>query len=328
MAGPYLLAPKATFVLNDILGWVAQAIGPNFSKTALRVTYENDQDQAPVVIGRTYTPSPGGGTYGQFCPGINVVRGTTVSPVWITGLRNNGVQVGYRTNYSLLNLLSEDVTRTVTFTLYDATGSARKTATLGLNAFAYLQDSIKNLFGTGYDTIGTFSLKIEFPPGAEIQAYASVVDNLTGAPVLIPAGPPPTSPTYLPAVAHTTGKNGTLWRSDIQLTNPDNLAHTWAITYIPKQADGLPVVVRSVTMAPQQSVVSDDVLLWAYGGALGDSSNTTGVLKIKPSDGTYVYPIVQARSFNQTTTGTFGQTSRRSRGTQGASAASGDPRLL
>ncbi|HVN76253.1 MAG TPA: PKD domain-containing protein [Thermoanaerobaculaceae bacterium] len=327
-AGPYNVPAKGTLVLNDILGWVAQTLGASFTKTALRVMYDNDQQEAPMVIGRTYTPSPGGGTYGQFTPGISVYPGTTVTPVWLTGLRNNGQQTGFRTNYSLLNLLGDSYAGNINVTLYDVTGTARKTVTLGMGPSGYLQDSIANLFGSGYTTVGTFSLRLDIPPGEDIQAYASVVDNQTGAPVLIPAGPPPTSPIYLPAVAHTSGKNGTVWRSDMQLTNPDTVTHTWNVTYLPKASDNLSVQQRQITMSSQQSTLMADALGWVFSGILPDATNTSGVLKITPADGSDVFPVVQARSFNQTANGTFGQNITPFTADSGLAADSAETRLL
>ena len=307
--GPYTLNPLATQVFTNILSF-PELVGANITKAALRVTFQNDQDVAPMVIGRTYTQSPTGGTYGEFAPGIGVVPSTTTSPIWMTGLHNSGLQTGYRTNYSLMNLLGTSPAGNITFTLYDTTGAVRGTATPGLYPYGYLQDSIANLFGQAFATVGTFALRIDVPSGSNVQAYASVVDNQTGAPVLISAEPPPTSPIYLPAVAHTTGKNGTVWRSDLQLTNSDTVPHTWAIAYSPKASDPVNPATVSLAMAPRVSVYEADVLSWVYSNSnpLTASVQTSGVLKITPADGTSVYPVVQARSFNQIATGgTFGQ---------------------
>ncbi len=328
-AGPYTIPPKGTLAQDDVLGWVAGTLGKSFSKTALRVTYQNILNEAPMVIGRTYTQSPGGGTYGQFTPGIGVYPGTTVSPVWLTGLRNNGSQTGFRTNYSLVNLLPDIYAGNINITLYDSAGAPQKTVSLGLGPSGYLQDSIANLFGTTFSTVGTFSLRVDVPPGADIQAYGSVVDNQTGAPVLVPAGPPAVSPIYLPAVAHTSGKNGTVWRSDMQLTNADTVAHTWKVTYRAKATDPVPPEVSNmISLSPQQSYLMADALGWVFNGSLADSTNTSGVIKITPADGGAVYPVVQARSFNQTAAGTFGQNITPFTADSGVAADSPETRLL
>jgi PKD repeat protein len=309
--GPYRppLPPMGTLVLNDILQWVHDTWSQNFSKTALRVTYDNPQDIAPMVMARTYTPGPTGGNYGQFAPGIAVYPGTTPGTIWITGLHNNGLDAGFRTNYSLLNLRGSG-SGTIGLTLLNASGAALGTASVGLAPFGYLQDSVSKLFGGGFDTVGDFSIKVDVPAGADIQAYGSVVDNLTGDPSLIPAVAPANSPVFLPAIAHLPGEAGTVWRTDLMLTNPDmSGTHTWELTYTPKENGALSVVSRSVTLGPGASLSVNDLVSWIYGGTLAEGDQTSGIVRVGMGggDGTGVYPIIAARSYNQTPSGTFGQ---------------------
>ncbi len=311
--GPYHppLAPKATLVLDDILQWVKTNFGQDFSKTALRFTYRTDDNVAPVVTIRTYNLRPDGSKYGQINSGVNVVPGSTLSPQWITGLRNNGLDNGFRTNYSIVNLRGDaGGVSGITFTLFDETGQNLGSKTFGLAPFGYIQDSIKSLFGPTFESIGTFSLKIEVPTGEDVQTYASVMDNHTGDPVMITASTPPDSPIYLPAIAHLSGEANTVWRSDLQLTNPDGTGpHTWEIRYTPKGTD-LSAVSRQIILAPEKSVFIDDLVSWVYDGSaspLPADAQTSGIVRIAPVDGTNVYPIVAARSYNLTATGTFGQ---------------------
>ena len=329
-AGPYTIGARATLVLNNILDWVATTLGQDFSKTALRVTYDVGDD-APVVMARTYTPSPSGGTYGQFAPGIEVIPNTTPSPLWITGLRNNGLAEGFRTNYSLVNLRDDPGgVSNIRFTLFDAAGTAQDTKVLGLAPYGYLQDSVKNLFGGKFENIGTFSLKIDVPSDADIQAYASVMDNKTGDPVLIPAGQAADSVIYLPAVAHLSGEAGTVWRTDLQLTNPDTTgAHVWEVEFTPK-SNNLPIVAQNVTLAPNQSLSTDDLVAALYGPMLPTDAQTSGVVRISMGRGdtSNVMPIVAARSYNLTPNGTFGQSIMPLWAAKGISADSENKRLL
>jgi PKD repeat protein len=328
-AGPYPVNPKATLVLNNILDWIYTTLGKNFQKTALRVTYDNPQDIAPVVMARTYTPGPNGGNYGQFAPGIAVIPGTTPGTIWITGLHNNGLATGFRTNYSLLNL-RDSGSGTIGLTLLDASGAALGTASVGLAPFGYLQDSVSKLFGGGFDTVGDFSIKVDVPPGADIQAYGSVVDNLTGDPSLIPAVAPANSPIFLPAIAHLAGEVGTVWRTDLMLTNPDmSGAHTWEVRYTPKQS-GASVVARTVNLAPGASLSVNDLVSWIYGGMLADDAQTSGIVRVGMGggDGSGVYPIVAARSYNLTPNGTFGQNIVPMWAARGVSITSANKNLL
>ena len=330
--GPYQppLPPKGTLVLDDILQWAADNFKENFTKAALRITYKNDDNVAPIVLVRTYNLLPDGSRYGQMNPGIEVVPGTTQSPLWLTGLRNNGLDTGFRTNYSLVNLRGDtSCASCITFTMFDEAGAAVGTKSMGLWAFGYIQDSIKNLFGASFANIGTFSLKIDFPAGQDIQAYASVMDNLTGDPVMITASTVPDSPIYLVAMAHNSGVGNTVWRTDLQLTNPDtNAAHSWEVKYLPKAQDGLPMVVRAVTLAPNKSLFVNDAVEWVFSGLLPADAETSGVIRIAPTDGMGIYPMVAARSFNLTPTGTFGQGIPALWAARGVSATSDNKRLL
>ncbi|TAM49014.1 MAG: PKD domain-containing protein [Acidobacteria bacterium] len=305
------LSPHATWVLNDVLAWAQSGgvVGTDVKKAALRIVYDNPENVAPILVSETYTTAPsGGGTYGQLTPGIEVVPNTTPPILWITGVRNNGTTSGFRTNYSLLNLRDTAVSN-LQFTLLDPTGKSLATQSVNLGAFEYRQDSLANLFGGASAAVSSdpLAVKVVVPADSDVQAYASVVDNLTGDPVLVPAVPPPSVPIFIPAVAYTPGVNGTVWRSDLQLTNPDAAPHTWAVTYTPGGQNPLPIVTQKPTVAAQSTVRYDDLLSWLYGNRLTDADKTSGVVEITPADGSGVYPIVQARSFNQTGNGTFGQ---------------------
>jgi PKD repeat protein len=307
------LAPRETWVLDDILQWAQNQslIAMDVKKTALRVTYKNDDDVPPVVTVRTYNLLSDGSKYGQINPGVEVVPGTTPPVQWLTGLRNNGLADGFRTNYSVLNLRGDPGgVSGITFTLFDESGTVQASKTFGLAPFGYIQDSIKNFFGGAFEDIGTFSLRVEVPNDADVQVYASVMDNHTSDPVMIPASVTPDSPIYLPAIAHISGEANTVWRSDIQFTNPDtSSAHTWEVRYTPK-GTSLPVVARSLTLDPGKSIFVDDLVSAEYEESstpLAEDAQTSGIVRIAPTDGFAVYPAVAARSYNLTPNGTFGQ---------------------
>jgi len=310
VVGPWVLNAHAALVLNNILGTIAQFGGPQYTNAAIRVTYQNAAGIGPIFTNRTWTPSSSGGSFGQYAPGVPVYVGMTPSTLWITGLRNNGLSQGYRTNYSIANLRGDaGGVPNVGATLYDATGAvAGKLSFPALQPFGYLHDSVANLFGAATQTIGTFSLKIDVPQGADLQVYASVVDNLTGDPFLIPGVPTPNSPIFIPAVAHTAGAAGSVWLSDLQLTNPDlSNPHAYVVEYRPKASDNLPNASKTVTVSPGASWRVDELIGFIYGSLLPPSTNTSGVVHLTPQAPSTSYPIVAARSYNQTANGTFGQ---------------------
>ncbi len=252
--------------------------------------------------------------------------------MWIVGVRNNGTTTGFRTNYSLVNLRNDAGVQGLKFTLFDPTGTAVASQTVNMNALEYRQDSLANLFGGAAAAVSPdpLAIKVEVPTGSDVQAYASVMDNLTGDPVLIPAVPPPSSPIFLPAVGHTPGLNGTVWRADMQITNPDSAAHTWEVKYLPRSGDSQSGAFRQIALAPHATYRTDDLVAWVFNGLLPADASTSGMVRIAPaaSDGGSVYPVVQARSFNQTANGTFGQNITPVTADMGVAAGQGQHLLL
>ena len=307
-AGPYSIPPRGTLVLNDILQMFAQ-LGQAWTKAAIRLTYQNGEDVAPIVVSRTYTNTQGGGTFGQSITGVPVRANTTAASLWLTGLHNDGLQDGFRTNFGLANLRGDAGVGNIVVRLFNAAGTEQTTKTFGLAPYGYVQDRVANLFGAAFESIGSFSLKVEVPSGVDVQPAASVVDNLTGDPVTVNGQVPPTSKLLVPSVARIRGEAGTDWHTDLQLTNPDTVAHTWRIEFLPKQ--NLPQAARSLTVGPAQSVrmqrpgETPDLVAWIYDPL--PTPDASGVVRITADDGSGVLPVASARTYNLTASGSFGQ---------------------
>lgn len=304
--GPYTLAPKATLILRDILGVFNSLPGvtQDYTKAAIRVMYANDEDTPPVVMQRTYTDVVGGGTYGQFIPGVQVLREPPPSVLWLTGLRNNGLATGFRTNVGLTHLKGDvGDAKGIKLSLLDASGAVAATRTVDLAPYGFLQESLVNLFGAAVEEIGAASLKVELPAGAQVLTYYSEIDNLTGDPFLVTSGPTPSGKVIVPGVARLAGEAGTLWRTDVQLTNNDAEAHVWEIKFFPK--GDLPLSSKALPIEPGQSVLIEDVVQWIYQPfAAPDASGVVCVLPLEDSD---LMPTTSARTYNLTPSGTYGQ---------------------
>ncbi|MFI5167239.1 MAG: PKD domain-containing protein [Thermoanaerobaculales bacterium] len=302
------LQPKATWSIDNVLDFANKQLTKSYTKSALRITYDNPESMAPMIVSRTYTQAAGGGTYGQYTPSVGVIPDTTPPTLWVTGLRNNGTSSstpGFRTNYSLVNLRGDaGGISNIKITLLDPAGAEKASTLLGIPPFGYFQGSIANLFNGQFANIGVFALRVDVPDGTDLQFDASVVDNQTGAPTLIPGGVPGTTPIYLPAIGHTPGLNGSVWRSDLQMTNPDTAPHNWEVKFSPSQS-GLPTVAQVVTLAPKNTWRQDDIVSWAYGPL--QTPDTNGVVRIACVDGSNLYPVVASSSYNVTAGGTFGQ---------------------
>jgi len=307
-AGPYHVPAKGTLVLNDILQMFA-LLGQSWQKAAIRLTYENVEDVAPIVVSRTYTNTTGGGTYGQSITGVPVRANTTADTLWLTGLHNDGLEGGFRTNFGLANLRGDAGVGDIVVRLYNAAGTEQTAKTFGLAPYGYVQDRVANLFGAAFESMGSFSLKVEVPEGVDVKPSASVVDNHTGDPVTVTGQVPPLSRILVPSVARIRGEAGTDWHSDVQLTNPDTVAHTWRVEFLPKQA--LPAAARSVTVGPTQTLQlqrqgeTPDVVAWIYDPL--QPPDASGVLRVTSEDGSGVMPLVGARTYNLTASGTYGQ---------------------
>jgi hypothetical protein len=78
--------------------------------------------------------------------------------------------------------------------------------------------------------------------------------------------PPPEHVQAVPIIAHTPGRNGTLWTSDLWLYNPSATATTVRVRRVstPSAAE------KTIELAPRGSWHVDDALAWAGGGPGGD----------------------------------------------------------
>ena len=103
-----------------------------------------------------------------------------------------------------------------------------------------------------------------------------LVDDVVGEPGLgappvafaaLAEDPPATDVQTIPIVAHTSGKNGTYWTSDLYLYNPSAEAMIVSVRRVTK-----PDVVRYLELPAHGSAAIPDVLTWAGGGPAGDGT--------------------------------------------------------
>jgi PKD repeat protein len=322
--GPYTVGPKATLFMHNVLEVLSQQAGQDYRKGAIRITFENAEGVAPMVTARTFTPSPAlpGGNYGQSARGVPVWPNSTASPLWISGLRGDGSSEGSRTNFGLANL-RDHAAGGVKVTLYKSDGTP-VSRTFSLAPFGYFQDSVPNLFGEEFASVGAFSMKVEIPEGIDVEANASVVENLTGDPMQVVAAVVPGTAVYLPAIIRAAGANDTVWRSSLQLTNPTDQPHRWRLIFTPR--GDIPGVFREVSIGPGASWAQGDVVAWMYDPLT--PPETAGVLKVTPADGGSVSPVAVARTFNVTAQGTFGHAVPGLSEAMGGSATGGNSTLV
>ena len=138
----------------------------------------------PVAItARTYNLMAGGGTFGQFLPGLVendvIPEGMTGC---VMGLREN---TDCRSNLGLVNLGKQPAT--VRIRLYDPTGTQiGQTLQRTIPARGWKQiDKVLLVAGAGEQDLA-YAIVEPVTTGAAIWAYGSVVDNLSGDPTTIP----------------------------------------------------------------------------------------------------------------------------------------------
>ncbi len=320
----FTLLPKSTLVLTDVVEVFRQA-GQTFNLAGVRVRFPND-DPAPVVASRTYTDIQGGGTYGQAVRGVQVWPNSTPPTLFITGLTNTGTTTGFRTNFGITNLRGDaGGVGDIVITAFASNGSMLAQTTIGLPPYGFLQRGIANLLGSALDNVEDFGLMIQVPPGADVEPYASLVDNLTGDPVMLTGRPLGQGALVIPGVAHVPGENQTVWRTSLQVSNANGEGRTWEIEYLPSKTE-LPALRKTLSLGTGESLAIDDAVAWIFGEI--PLVDTSGMIRITPVDGKADMPIVAARTYNLTANGTFGQSIPVLQTTEGAAAGGARTRLL
>jgi CHRD domain len=158
------IPPRGTGVANNIAA--ANLLNSGIGIGALRLTSANNF----VATSKIYSTS-GGGTFGQFLPGIP--RGAALRRGVVTQLTNNA---DFRTNVGFFNPNQAAVT--VRLDLRDENSNVVATSVHTFQALAFQQNSIGTYF-PGVDLTNKANLTLSFDAGAPIDVYGAVNDNRT-----------------------------------------------------------------------------------------------------------------------------------------------------
>jgi len=180
------LEPGAARRFADL---VATLLGPEAAtKGYLRVS-AGVGEPLPVLAARTASVT-GEGSFGQSIPAF--AETSLIAPGWrgcLAGLAGSASSdLGFRTNLGLVNT-AEDESASLDLHLLDLSGVEVGTARgIALPPGGSAQFNLFQALGLdGVDRLG--SLVVEVRSGGPVVAYASVVDNRTQDPVLVPASP-------------------------------------------------------------------------------------------------------------------------------------------
>ncbi|MDQ6800920.1 MAG: M36 family metallopeptidase [Acidobacteriota bacterium] len=189
-----VIAPGQIIAIDDIVQSLLQSSGTG----QLQIVGATDRI---LIMGRTYTSSPTG-TYGQFEPSANVNESVGFGdvPLSIPGLENTA---GFRSNIGFAEVTGSSGEIHVRY--YDAAGNIAADEVYGIAPFGHVQTRVS-------PTGEALRAEVTVAGNARVLAYGSMIDNISGDAIFIPAAR--IRQGYILEI-HSAGVNGTLWRTDV-----------------------------------------------------------------------------------------------------------------
>ncbi len=258
-----IIAPMQIVALDDVV----QATMLSAGTGQLELVGATDQVMA---TSRTYTSSASG-SYGQFVPSANPAEAIgSAESISVPGLENTA---DFRSNIGFAEVAG--VSGEVHVRYYDASGAAVLDEVYGIAPYSHAQTHV-NANGEA------LRAEVTIVGDARVLAYGSVVDNRSGDAIFIPAAR--LRQGGFPAI-HAPGANGTLWRTDVWLSNVGAAPEAVAMNF------------DTVTVPARGAVILRDVL-----GNLVDGSSLLIALGARTSA-----VLMTSRTYTVGPNGTFGQ---------------------
>jgi len=298
------LEPGATMAINDI---VATWFGGRSSTGTLEIRPLTEVDtstsSAPVgglayrttfASSRTFSTTSAGGTYGQYIPAVPyanfVAKGSTLS------LQHIAQSKDYRTNLGLVEGSGEKVSLEVR--IFDAAGTKRASFPVNLNGGERAQ--LNAVLAEHGVTLDDGRIEVEVMDGAgKVTAYASVIDNVTNDPQLVPPvhlGHAGHSKWVIPGVADLVSGSGH-WQTDVRIFNAGTEPAELTLAFY--SMNGGPATTRTIQLAAGEVRQFDRVL--SFFAISGDA----GALHVSSAVPAQV--VATARTYSQTDDGAYGQ---------------------
>ncbi len=138
-----------------------------------------------VTTGRTYTNADGGGTFGQFIPGVSPAEGVGSgdAPLQILQLEESQ---NFRSNLGLAELTGNPVHIRISATVPDSKIASSTELDLAGNEFRQLGSILASMFPSQNVYNARISVGVTSGSG-RITAYGSVIDNFSKDPTYVPA---------------------------------------------------------------------------------------------------------------------------------------------
>ncbi|MDP9362047.1 MAG: hypothetical protein M3P29_11405 [Acidobacteriota bacterium] len=303
--------PGATMALDDILtsffgagsdGTSALGVLEIRPLTSTTSTQSGSPSVQTVASSRTYNSTPAG-TLGQFIPAIPfsqfIAKSTDLSTKTILSLQQIANSPAYRTNFGIVEGAGEPAD--VLVHVFNNLGT-EVVAPIPMSLLPGEHRQFNLLADQGIALAdGRFEVEVVSATG-KVTAYASVIDNVTNDPLMVfPVlkGAESATRYVIPGVADIN--NGIAsWRSDIRLFNPGTTQVTATLTYFPQPGNNGASGSQQVVIDAGQVKAIDNALQQLY-----TLSNSGGSMLVTTPGSSKL--IVTARTYNQTTSGTYGQ---------------------
>jgi uncharacterized repeat protein (TIGR01451 family) len=255
-----------------------------------------------VASSRTYNVTSSG-TLGQFIPAIPFASfigkaADSTKPATILGLQQIAESLAYRTNVGVVEAAGNPAN--VLLTVFD--GNGKKLLDFPLALKANEQRQLNSFLAQNKISIADGRIEAKVVSGdGKITAYASVVDNRTGDPLLVSGVPLNTSSSnhyVLPGVADLNVGIAS-WRTDMRVFNSGTVPQLLALTFYQQNNSGAPVT-QTMTVNPGETKALDNIV-----SSLFNLTNAGGAVHITSTNPASL--VVTGRTYNQTADGTFGQ---------------------
>ncbi|HEX7832177.1 MAG TPA: hypothetical protein VF787_21150 [Thermoanaerobaculia bacterium] len=313
------LEPNATLALDDIVaslfgtGTTSSAIGMLEVRPITTASTTNGflssvtstalKQLQTVASSRTYNFTPNG-TFGQYIPAIPfadfVGRLAENGAANILSLQQVSQSTAYRSNFGFAEAAGEPVELQVR--VYDTANTLLSTIGVSLKAREHRQIN-GMLAQAGINNLTDGRVEVQVTSGdGKVTAYVSAVDNNTNDPLLVNAsllGASTSNRYTVPGMAYINN-GAAFWVSDLRVFNSGTSATPATLTFYPQGNPGA-AVTREITVNPGEIKVLDNVIgnLFAQGNGAG------GAITITTPQNTPL--VTTARTYNQTSNGTYGQ---------------------
>ncbi|MFV2074352.1 MAG: hypothetical protein ACC742_17130, partial [Thermoanaerobaculales bacterium] len=280
-------------VFADIVDAIP-ALGAEERTGSVRIESESDSGCKVLSVSRTYNETPFG-TLGLFVPALPV-KAATGDLLEITGLIHNA---SYRSNVRLVNFGDEDVWVRLKpiHRNGDVINDGRSALVPG-----HSTRQVNNVASwTGIDgNLAPFTIRIE-TGGADVEATATIVDNISGDSVLYQSSFLDENVIWVVGAAHNFGVNDSQWRTDLWLFNPTDDWLGGQLEYVVGDSPGDQFGFQWPTMVTLGSRQYLDVV-----GTLMGGQESAGYMILTGEDGDPA-PQIAARTYNlDLTGGTYG----------------------